>query len=318
MVDRQQEMERDFEVILLCGGTSNEREVSMASARAVEKAVRELGLRVHLRALAEDVLPDDLNPSRHLVMPLIHGRYGEDGQLSAELEARGLAYVGSGRAASALCFDKLACKAIAGRSALVVAPELCFPASHMPSYACLVEALGMPFILKPRFDGSSVGLYLVDSEDMWEEAALALRERPVGDYLAEAFVPGIDVTVGLVEDTAVGTVAVYPEGGLYDYAHKYTAGKTRYEAPADLPEALTQRLKEASTMLFSRCQCRDYGRVDFRVDANGKPWFLEINTLPGMTPTSLLPKAAACAGISFNGLIERLLRRALERNRRSC
>jgi len=100
MVDRQQEMESDFEVILLCGGTSNEREVSIASARAVEKAVRELGLPVQLRALAGDVLPDDLSRSRHLVMPLIHGRYGEDGQLSAELEARGLAYVGSGQAAS--------------------------------------------------------------------------------------------------------------------------------------------------------------------------------------------------------------------------
>lgn len=287
-------------IAVLCGGSGGEREVSLASGNAVAQALEARGIAHRLVVLEGNELPDDLDPGREWVLPVVHGTYGEDGRLSAELEARGFVFGGSAQAASSLCFDKWACKAAAARLQIPVAADRLLHPVHRPDFDDLVRHLGHPIILKPRFEGSSVGLFRVDTAAQYEAAAGSLRQRI---YLAESMVDGVDVTVGLLNGKALGVVAIYAEGGLYDYEHKYTPGKSRYEAPAPIPAQLTGQLCRWAEILDGVCGCRDVARVDFRLTPDGQAVFLEVNTIPGMTETSLLPKAASVAGMSFEDLV---------------
>jgi D-alanine-D-alanine ligase len=133
------------------------------------------------------------------------------------------------------------------------------------------------------------------------------------EYIAESYIEGCDLTVGIVGDKAMGVIGVHPQGGLYDYDHKYTTGMSRYEVPADLPKELTSQLRDWSLGIFKACKCRDMARVDFRMGSDNIPVFLEVNTLPGMTATSLLPKSAECFGVSFNELVATLAGFGLQR-----
>lgn len=310
MDSREEIRNRGLRIAILSGGNGSEREVSLVSGRSVQTAIRNLDLPCDLFELEANRLPGGLHPRDHLVLPLIHGQYGEDGQLSAELEAGGFAYCGCSRASSVLCYDKLACKALAARQGIPVARDVRIPSGPLPSYADLRAQLGERFILKPRRDGSSVGLFLVDSPEKHETVAASW---PREDSLAEAYIEGVDLTVGILGGEPLGIVAVYPEGGLYDYAHKYTRGKTRYEVPAAVSGAVKASLFSWSRDVFELCGCRDLARIDFRLGASGEAAFLEINTLPGMTPTSLLPMTASCAGIDFPNLVLRCIECALAR-----
>lgn len=289
-----------YRVAVLCGGSSSEREVSLVSGSAVAEAFESIGVPCDLFELEKNAVPAGLFRNTHLVLPLVHGTYGEDGHLSAELDYLGYAYGGCDQASSVLCFDKLASKAIAAHCGIPVARDRFIPAGEAVRHADLSGKLGEHYILKPRRDGSSVGLHLVSDAKGFELAAADLAGC---DYLAEAFIAGCDLTVGILAGRALGVVAVYPEGGLYDYKHKYTSGLSRYEAPADIPAQLADTLRGWSEQLFHACGCRDLARVDFRLGTATEVAFLEINTLPGMTPTSLLPKAAQSAGISFEQLV---------------
>ena len=291
---------RPFRFVVLCGGPGPEREVSLSSGAAVEEALAGAGLAVRRVDLEEAALPPDLDPARDLVLPLVHGLYGEDGRLSAALASRGMTYGGSGAAASALCFDKWACKAAAARLQIPVAADRLLDPGFAPDYSDIVRHLGSPFILKPRLEGSSVGLFLVDGPAVYEGAQAKLQERI---YLAEALVDGVDLTVGILGGRALGVVGIRPEGGLYDYEHKYTPGRSHYDVPARCPPQLQEQLQRWSEMLFHVCGCRDLARIDFRLSREGAPVFLEVNTLPGMTGTSLLPKAAGIAGMDFRTLV---------------
>lgn len=299
-----------YRVAVLCGGRSSEREVSLISGRAVETALRAAGCPCDCYELEENRLPAELDARRHLILPVIHGSYGEDGRLSADLERGAFAYGGSDAAASVLCFDKLATKALAVRSGLPVAIDLLIRPNCIPSYADLVQVVGSPFILKPRRDGSSIGLHLVSDEPAYERARADLA---CGDYLAEAFLEGHDLTVGFLRGKALGVVAVHPEGGLYDYDHKYTSGLSRYEVPARIPSSLAEQLQSWTLEVLAVCGGRDLARVDFRLGRDGSVVFLEINTLPGMTPTSLLPKTASLVGLDFAQLVLQWVACALER-----
>jgi len=287
-------------IAVICGGKGSEREVSIASGKAIESAFQERGLPCERYTLAENRLPDGLDAQRHLVLPIIHGTYGEDGQLSSELEAGGFAYVGSGPAASVLCFDKLVSKAIASRMGLPVVPDALLFAHRSRSFAEIVDRVGLPFILKPRHDGSSVGLHVIHEETDFDAVNGEIGQR---DYLAESFIEGMDLTVGILDGKALGVVGIRPEGGLYDYAHKYTSGLSQYDVPADIPERLQDQLCAWSCRLFRAVGCRDLARVDFVLGREGKVAFLEINTLPGMTSTSLLPKAASLCEMTFDQLV---------------
>lgn len=298
-------------VAVLCGGESSEREVSLVSGQSVAEAVKADGIPCQLFDLKRNRLPDDLDPRRHLVLPIIHGKYGEDGCLSAELDLNGFAYAGCQQAASVICYDKFASKAIANRLGIPIAKDRLLDAQCHPAFDALAVDLGLPFILKPRWDGSSVGLYLVDSPESYELASTDLAKT---SYLVEAYLDGIDLTVGILGDQVLGVVAIRPKGGLYDYTHKYQSGMSQYEVPAEIGPVLTTKLCQWSKAMFDAAGCRDMARVDFRLTPDGSASFLEINTVPGMTPTSLLPKSASCCGMSFQQLVMQLAGFALDRS----
>lgn len=299
-------------IAVFCGGESSEREVSLISGKAVADAFTSLGIPCDLFAIDSNELPDSLNAEEHIVLPVIHGSYGEDGVLSAELDRKGYLYGGSGMAASAICFDKLVSKALAERLGIPVADEILLAPSCDLGYEEISHVLGDAFILKPRRDGSSVGLHLVRSESDFQTAVPDMKNA---EYLAEAYLDGIDLTVGVLDGNPMGVVAVRPKGGLYDYDHKYTSGMSEYEFPAKIEDVVAKQLQDWAKLIHDACGCRDIARVDFRMGNTGSLIFLEINTLPGMTPTSLLPKSAHCEGLSFEDVICHWAEAALNRSR---
>jgi D-alanine-D-alanine ligase len=296
-------------VVVLCGGSGAEREVSIRSGEAVSEALAGEDIPVRRIVLDGDALPEGLDARRDLVLPLVHGTYGEDGRMSAALEAGGFAYGGSDAASSALAFDKIRSKELAARLGLSVARHVRLEEGHAVVAEAIVEQIGVPFVLKPCSEGSSVGLMVLGSV---EEALDRLPKVADRVLMAEQFCPGVDATVAILGGAVLGSVSIHPEGGVYDYAHKYTSGLTRYACPAEI-EPDRCRLMEADALrLFRASGCRDLARIDFRV-ADGAHNFLEVNTLPGMTATSLFPMAAKACGMSFPEVLLRWVEFVLER-----
>lgn len=295
-------------ITVLCGGPSAERDVSLISGKAVAETLAQ-NFAVTLHEMEGRELPESLDPAATAIFPALHGTFGEDGELQALLEARGLAYAGSGPAASALCMHKIETKAVAADCGFAEAADLTFLAAEAPGEDEIIDALGLPLVLKPVDQGSSVGLHIIESE---AQLARELMRLPEGKWMTEAFIRGREMTVGILDGEAMGIVEIVPAGGLYDYQHKYTAGATEYFFPAELPEALAADCRLAAERAFAACGCRDFARVDFILDGD-RPCLLEINTIPGLTPTSLLPKSAACVGLDFIELARRMAAPALLR-----
>jgi len=311
-----------MKVTVLIGGSSSEREVSLATGEAIEKALGRLGhetARVDPSEEGWKARLEELSPE--LVFIALHGGAGEDGRIQAELEAMGLAYTGSDPAASELAMDKRAAKGRA-RALGILSPESRLfhldeaergnPATVLEIAEIIESSLGYPLVAKPNREGSSVGLAVLRNR---EDASLRMPRviRSSGDILVERYVPGRELTVAILGERALPAVEILPGGGLYDYEHKYSKGKTRYECPADLPGDLREGLERQALAVFRDLGCRDLGRVDFRGDEEGKAWFLEVNTIPGMTETSLVPLAAAATGLDFPALVAEIARHAIER-----
>ncbi len=289
-------------IVVLGGGPGTEREVSLASAQAVAAALRARHT-ADLVILDEARLPGSLDPRGDVVFPVIHGTYGEDGVLQTELEAAGFAYAGCDAACSRLCIDKRAAKEAARGAGLRVAPETVVAAGDATDAAAIVERLGGNLVVKPVAEGSSVGLHLVTGGD---ELAAVLRALGPGEWMVETRVPGHDITVGVLDGEALGVVEILPSGGVYDYTRKYTPGSTEYRFPAEIPAPVAAAVRADAAKLFAACGCRDFARIDFILQPDGSHVFLEINTIPGMTATSLLPKSASCLGIGFEELAARM------------
>jgi D-alanine-D-alanine ligase len=254
--------------------------------------------------LDRNELPEWLDASRHLVIPVIHGDYGEDGTVQAELDARGVAYAGCEAAASRLCLDKVATKQAMRRAGVPAIPEVAFAGGVKPTAAALVAQLGPQVVLKPADKGSSVGLYVVEGE---EAIAAALALIPAtGQWMAERRLQGREMSIGILGGQAMGLVEIVPRKGVYDYQSKYTKGSSDYIYPAVVPAELTARIQAAAEALFQACRCRDFARADLFLEPDGQFYFLEINTMPGMTETSLMPKSASCAGLDFPALVQRM------------
>jgi D-alanine-D-alanine ligase len=298
-------MSHKLNIAVMLGGPSAEREVSLNSGAGVAKALRSLG-----HSVAE-VDPKDgtfvLPKKTDVVFLALHGTYGEDGTVQQELEKRGVPYTGCDSEASRVAFDKVWTK------------QRCIDAGIPTAKFVVVESDKMawplgwqpPVVVKPVRQGSSVGLQFVDRVGDWSDA---LREafRYDSQLLAEEKIIGRETTVGILADAALPVVEVRPKSGSYDYRNKYTAGNTEYFCPADFDAATTRTIQDAALAAFRAIGGRDYARVDVMVRAAGEPIVLEVNTLPGMTETSLLPKAAAATGMNYAQLCQKMIDLALQ------
>ena len=298
-------------IAVLAGGTSPEREVSLGSGKAVALAMA-YSHPTQFFVVDHDALPEGLDPSRHIVCSTLHGIFGEDGGMQRLLDAAGLHYAGCDAQGSDRCFDKWRTRQTVSAVGVQVAPGRYFNATGKPAATALAGELGEQVVLKPNRQGSSVGLQIVTSRVGLEIALGGLRQ---GDWIAEKRILGRELTVGLLRGRAMGVVEIAPKSGIFDYTSKYTKGLTEYYAPAQIAEETAAQVRQAAETAFAACGCRDYARLDFMLSNDGELYLLEINTLPGMKETSLLPMSARCVGLDFIALCRELAAPALERFR---
>jgi len=311
----------DLAIAVIFGGKSIEAEVSRVSSQGVTKALKENYHNVVSLELSPNLAVELKQHNVELVFPIAHGRPGEDGTLQGFLETLNLPYVGSGVLASACAMDKAVAKQIFKAYGLPVAKELL--AHHNEPMQNLVQKiiaeLGEHCVVKPSCEGSGLGISFPQTPKEMEQAligAFALNER----VLIEERIYGKEITVAVLEkDNEVMALPVIeittPPDTWYDYAHRYTAGWSEHIIPAPLPEYQYRRVQELAVQAHKALQCRDFSRADLIVPETGEPVILEVNTLPGMTPTSLYPDAAKAAGISFVELMAYLVENAwLRRN----
>jgi D-alanine-D-alanine ligase len=295
---------RGKRVGVLMGGTSNEREISLESGTAVHAAL----LRNGYDAVAVDTrdgLPEALERIPiDVAFIALHGRLGEDGRAQGFLEVIGVPYTGSGVQASAVAMDKLLTKRLF-RSYDLPTPNF-WVVNSPEEVTALLRAFEQPLVVKPVYEGSTLGIAVVRSADQVEAAlrsALGYGRR----IFIEAFVAGREITCGVLNGDPLPLVEIRAPGGFFDYQAKYRSDHTEYLVPAPLPEAVSRDIQRACAKAAAALGCRGGVRVDVMVDAADNYFLLEVNTVPGMTTHSLLPKAAAAIGIDFHDLVERLL-----------
>jgi len=296
-------------VAVLKGGVSPEREVSLVSGEAAAAALSKL-FDVEIFDVVEAALPKGLESKRHVVFNTLHGVFGEDGQVQSLLENAGFVYAGCDAASSELTFDKTETKDVLANAGLAVLEDVRFDRRRIPDSKAVVERLGTDLVLKPNRQGSSIGLRFIESE---EELRRALEDLVFEDWLIEPLVVGKEVSIGVLNGAACEIVELRPKSGRYDYESKYTKGQTEYLAPAPLDEELSGRIKKMAVEAYTTCDCRDFVRVDLMIDARACPWILEINTLPGLTETSLLPMSAKAMGLNYEKLLRKLVEPAFSR-----
>lgn len=296
-------------ITVLRGGPSAEREISLISGKAVADGLREAGHNV----FESDISPADLSALDHpadVIFPVLHGQFGESGELQEILEQRGLRFVGSGSSASRIGMDKIATKEVWKSAGLptppwrVVTREDTIP---IVEHSCVVKAIG---------SGSSIDVYVCKAPaEAPAQAAdalgkvLARHDRA----LVEAFIDGVELTVGILEETALPPIRIVPRSEFFDFEAKYKSAETEHRFDTGLPDDLIAQVKSLALRAHQSVGCRDLSRVDVMIDKRHQPYLIEINTLPGFTPKSLLPEAAAKVGIPFVQLVDRLARRAASR-----
>ncbi len=290
-------------IAVLMGGPGSERDVSLATGRGVSKALRSLGSDVVEVDVRDEhfELPKDVD----LAFIAIHGTFGEDGQIQRVLEQRGVAYTGDGVKPSEDSFDKIKSKK-KFREQNVETPEWeIIRAGEHPK-------MSVPLVVKPPCQGSTVGIVIVKSED---ELDAAMKEASKYDekFLIEKFVPGRELTIGILGDLALPILEIIPKGGFYDFATKYpflnpqAGASAQHICPAAIEPALTKRIQELALKAFRSLGLKVYARVDVILSEKDEPFVLEANTIPGMTETSLLPEAAAFAGVDYPSLCRRII-----------
>lgn len=287
-----------MKVVVLMGGKSKEREVSLRSGEAVLNALRELGHEAIPLDLDENICCKLLEIKPDKVFIALHGTYGEDGRVQGLLDILGIPYVGSGVLGSAIAMDKEITKKVLTFHGIKVPKWICVREGQKPKWSLF------PAVVKPADQGSSVGLFLVKKEEELEEAvkkALFISKK----VLVEEYIEGRDITVGVLMDEPLPPIEILPKKGIYDYESKYTKGMSQYVFLDD--EELTKKLQETALMVHRCLELKDISRVDFRVSKDGTPYTLEANTIPGMTELSLFPMACKKKGIDFRQFVNMLL-----------
>jgi D-alanine-D-alanine ligase len=291
-------------VAVLLGGKSAEREVSLKSGSMVLAALRKKGVDAHPFDPKERDLQDLLKERFARVFIALHGRFGEDGTVQGVLEWLGIPYTGSGVLASALAMDKLRTKRLWAAEGLPTASyEVLSKETDLKAAA---RRLGTPLFVKPASEGSSVGMTKVKKAAHLEEAyALAVNYDPV--VIAEKFIDGPELTIGILGEQALPIIRIETPREFYDYEAKYIANDTRYLIPCGVPPAREKQLQALALRAFRALGCRGWGRVDLMLDKRGRPFLLEVNTSPGMTDHSLVPMGARAVGISYEDLCVKVL-----------
>ena len=299
-------MTKPNKIAVLMGGPGEEREISLQSGKAIQLALEAIGYNV-LSITMENKLGDIISDlhSVDLVFLGLHGSIGENGTIQGFLESLGIKYTGSDPLSSAICMDKNISKIIARDSKV-----------NTPNWEIVTRSQALnennsefPLVIKPNDQGSTVGLTIVHDESELGPA-LNLAYNYSSSVMVEKFIEGRELTVTLIGGKALPVCEIIPSHELYDYECKYTPGMSKYVCPADIDLDITKRVQEITERLFEVLKCRHYSRADFRLDHENNLWFLEMNTLPGMTDTSLAPMAAKAAGFSFNELIDRIVLQA--------
>ena len=295
---------------VLLGGLSSEREVSLASGNAILKALKEKGYHPVAIDVGRDVALQIRGQGIEMAFIALHGKFGEDGAIQGMLEVVGIPYTGSGILASALGMNKTVSKQVFRSQGLHVGPYEVIYAGTADRVHAVIEQIRYPVVVKPHAEGSSVGVSLVFKKEEVDRA-VELAFQYGNEVLIEKFIKGKEVQVGILGDRALGAIEIVPKRAFYDYAAKYEQGMSDHFFPARIPDAVYTRTLEAGLAAHRAIGCRGYSRVDFIIDENSVPYILEVNTLPGMTSTSLLPEIAKGAGIQFPDLVEEILRLGL-------
>ncbi|MFH1061614.1 MAG: D-alanine--D-alanine ligase [Candidatus Omnitrophota bacterium] len=299
-------MAKDIKIIgILMGGFSSEREVSLKSGTAVCQALRDR---------YERIVVFDFKTEAELIRKLkqtkvdcmfnaLHGRFGEDGQVQQILDDLNISYTGSGTEASSLAMNKVASHEVFKRNGLTIPEYQVFNKNSEQSQGFFAD---FPLVVKPAMEGSSIGLSIVDDP---QALFLALKQALLldQDILIEKYIAGREITIGILDDKPLPVIEVVPKNKFYDFQAKYTVGMTEYIVPAKLPENLIEQAQTAAVKAHKVLGCRCFSRVDMIIDQQNNPIILEVNTIPGLTETSLLPKAAKAAGIEFAELCQRMI-----------
>ncbi|TAL23809.1 MAG: D-alanine--D-alanine ligase [Nitrospirae bacterium] len=296
---------------VLMGGVSAEREVSLRSGKAVFKALKNLGYNAVAMDVSSDVC-DKLKRERiDMAFLVLHGGWGEDGSIQGLLEVMGIPYTGSGVLASALAMNKEASKKIFLYHKIPVPPFVVVSRKAVSRHLSAV-GFGMPWVIKPASEGSSVGVSIIKNKKQ-VKAAIEKSFEYGREIIVEKYIEGKEVQIGILNDKSLGGVEVRPSLEFYNYEAKYTAGLTEYILPPEIDKATYKRAMDVALSAHKALGCSGATRVDLIIDRGENPYVLEVNTIPGMTETSLLPKIAKKAGLDFPALIEEMLKEAINR-----
>jgi len=301
----------DKDIGVFMGGISAEREISLKSGKAIYQALKSSGYKVVTIDVGSDICRVLEDESIDIAFLALHGGHGEDGSIQGMLEVLKIPYTGSGVLSSALAMNKEASKKIFLHHNIPVPPFMVIPdkSSHVPNLSAIDFSL--PLVVKPVAEGSSVGVSIVrEEEDVWPAFEKAIDYGP--RVIIEQYIEGKEVHIGILNGNVLGGVEVRPSLEFYNYEAKYTAGLTEYILPPEIDRNVYERSKEVALAAHTALGCKGATRVDLLIDAKGNSFVLEVNTIPGMTETSLLPKIAKLAGLSFLRLLEEILRGAIE------
>ena len=290
-----------MKVVVILGGASFERDVSLKTGKAVVEACRVNNFDVKAITINKNYkkfLP--IFKQADIVFNALHGTLGEDGTIQKWLEENNIKFTGSGSISSALCMNKIECKKILKKNEFLTPKWVEF------KEGLEIADISLPCIVKPNAQGSTFGLSYVE-KDIDLIPAIMNSQKYDKSTLIEEYISGKEITVGIIKDTPMPIVEILPKNKIYDYNCKYTAGMSEYNCPAGINDVLKEKIMVDSVKIFKLLGCRGYGRIDFIIDKNENHYFLEINTLPGMTSTSLLPIAAKALGLSFSDLVKKII-----------
>ncbi len=291
-------------ILVLMGGWSNERDISLISGNFVFESLISLGL----DAIKLDLKKDNINKIKEIspdrVFIILHGEGGEDGEIQEYLEKLNIPYTGSSSESSKVCMNKVTTKIILLENNILT-PKFEKITNDM-SIEHIESNFNYPIVIKPASEGSSIGVYIVEDRNNFKEALSSVRAIS-NDILVEQYIDGIEYTVGVIKDKALPVIKLIPPGKFYDFDAKYNSNKMQYICPSGLQSNVEENLKKISLNTFRILKCFGWGRVDIIIDKNNIPWIIELNTVPGMTKHSLVPMAAEEVNINFDNLVMQIL-----------